>query len=95
VRLVLSGATSPGSVHVTGTGDEGGGGPQHRWRKLHLGVDADGFVVVSALTDSGADDACAGASLLEEVEAAVARFTADGAYDSRDLVRPEGAERRP
>jgi hypothetical protein len=50
-----------------------------------LGVDADGFVIASALTDSGADDAATGVSLLEQVEAAIARFTADGAYDSRDL----------
>ncbi len=27
------------------------------WRKLHVGVDADGFIVASELTESGADDA--------------------------------------
>jgi hypothetical protein len=54
------------------------------WRKLRLGIDGEGYVVAAALTDSGADDAAVGVSLLEQVEAAVARFTADGAHGSRD-----------
>ena len=55
------------------------------WRKLHLGIDGDGCIVASALTDSGEDDASVGLSILEQVEGPVARFTADGAYDTRSM----------
>ena len=55
------------------------------WRKLHLGVDGEGFVVTSRLTDSGGDDAQVGAGMLEELEASIARFTADGAYDRKTI----------
>ena len=53
------------------------------WRKLHLGIDEDGFIINAALTDRIADDACIAISLLEQIEGGIARFTADGAYDSR------------
>ncbi|MBW2459376.1 MAG: transposase, partial [Deltaproteobacteria bacterium] len=52
------------------------------WRKLHLGVDSDGFIVASALTDSGVDDSSVGVTMVKENEASIGRFTADGAYDT-------------
>jgi hypothetical protein len=52
------------------------------WRKLHLGVDSDGFIVASALTDSGVDDSSVGVTMIKENEASISRFTADGAYDT-------------
>jgi len=52
------------------------------WRKLHLGVDGDGFIVASSLTDSGIDDASVGVAMIKEGEARIGRFTADGAYDT-------------
>ena len=55
------------------------------WRKLHLGVDGDGFIVASALTESGVDDASIGVAMIEENEARTARVTADGAYDTRAI----------
>ena len=55
------------------------------WRKLHLGIDGDGCIIASALTDSGEDDASVGISMLEQIEAAIGRFTADGAYDRRPM----------
>ncbi len=55
------------------------------WRKLHLGVDGDGFIVASALTDSGVDDASVGVALIGQVGATIAHFTADGAYDTRAI----------
>ena len=58
---------------------------RRRWRKLHLGIDGDGYIIASALTDSGEDDASVGISMLEQVEGPVARFTADGAYDTRSM----------
>ena len=64
------------------------------WRKLHLGVDGEGFIVTSRLTDSGADDALVGVGMIEELEAFIARFTADGAYDTKsiyDVLAARGA----
>ena len=56
------------------------------WRKLHLGIDGDGYIIASALTDRAADDACVEISLLKQIEG-IARFTADGAYDSRPMYK--------
>lgn len=55
------------------------------WRKLHLGVDGEGFIVTSRLTDSGGDDALVGVGMIEELETPITRFTADGAYDTRAI----------
>jgi hypothetical protein len=66
------------------------------WRKLHLGVDQDGFIVASELTESSVDDASVGAVIIEEPGGAITRFTADeraqrpsdlqgGAYDTRAI----------
>ena len=52
------------------------------WRKLHLGVDSDGFIVASELTDSGVDDSSVGVIMIKENKASIRRFTADGAYDT-------------
>jgi hypothetical protein len=56
---------------------------RRQWHKLHLGIDGDGFIVASALTESGADDALVGEQLLDGVDALVASFRGDGAYDTR------------
>ncbi|MCP5069048.1 MAG: IS5 family transposase, partial [bacterium] len=53
------------------------------WRKLHIGVDAEGYIVASELTESGADDANQVPDLLGQVDDEVDRFTADGAYDKK------------
>jgi len=55
------------------------------WCKLHLGIDGDGYIIASALTDRTVDDACVAISMLEQIEGSIARFTADGAYDSRPM----------
>jgi hypothetical protein len=52
------------------------------WRKLHLGVDSDGFIVASSLTGSGVDDSSVGVTMIRKSEARIGRFTADGAYDT-------------
>ncbi len=65
------------------------------WRKLHIGVDDDGFVVASQLTESRRDDASVVPDLLEQIDAKVRRFTGDGAYDRRlvyDQVASGGTE---
>ena len=53
------------------------------WRKLHLGVDSEGFIVASELTGSSVDDASVGAAMIGTVKAPIGRFTGDGAYDTR------------
>jgi len=55
------------------------------WRKLHLAVDGEGFIVASELTSSGADDATVGAAMIEGIDTPIERFTADGAYDTRAI----------
>ncbi len=98
-----------GAIHLvvdsTGLKISGAGGwssRKHRkgkvwrgWRKLHIGVDDDGFVVASQLTESRRDDASVVPDLLEQIDAKVRRFTGDGAYDRRlvyDQVASGGTE---
>ena len=52
------------------------------WRKLHTGVDADGFIVASVLTESVSGDAAQVPELLDQVDGEIERFTGDGAYDT-------------
>jgi Transposase DDE domain len=52
------------------------------WRKLHLAIDAvSGMIVAQTLTDQDADDPSQVAPLLDQIEAEIAKVTADGAYD--------------
>ena len=55
------------------------------WRKLHIGVDAEGFIVAAKLTASSRDDASTLPALLDTIEVPIRRFTADGAYDHRSV----------
>ncbi len=65
------------------------------WRKLHIGVDEEGFIVAAELTASSGDDASTLPDLLDQIEVPIRRFTADGAYDHRsiyDQVSAAGSE---
>jgi len=54
------------------------------WRTLHIGLDADtGRIVAAELTTNEVDDGSQVGPLLDQVDGAVASFTADGAYDTR------------
>jgi Transposase DDE domain len=54
-----------------------------RWRKLHLGVDADTHEIVAVeLTLDDVGDVSELPGLLDQVNAEIASVTADGAYDS-------------
>ena len=55
------------------------------WRKLHIGVDAKGFIVAAELTASSRDDASTLPDLLAPLEVPIRRFTADGADDHRSV----------
>jgi len=61
------------------------------WRKMHIGVDDEGFIVAAKLTASSGDDASILPDLLDQIEAPVRRFTADGAYDHRSIYDRVGA----
>ena len=55
------------------------------WRKLHIGVDGEGFIVASVLSASGAGDAAQVPDLLDQVNEEIECFTGDGAYDTRGV----------
>jgi hypothetical protein len=57
------------------------------WRKLHIGVGAEGFVVAVKLTDSSGDDASMIPDLLVQLNASIERFTGDGAFDRREVYQ--------
>ncbi len=58
---------------------------RRQWRKLHVGVDDDGFIVAATLTKSSEDDPATVPELVEQVDSPIRRFTADGAYDTRSV----------
>jgi hypothetical protein len=65
------------------------------WRKLHIGLDADsGQIVAAVLTTNDVDDASQVSPLLDQVQAPLASFTGDGAYD-QDTVYGAINERDP
>jgi hypothetical protein len=66
-----------------------------RWRKLRLGVDADTHEIVAAeLTADDVGDMSESPGLLDQIDAEIASFTADGAYDS-EVVYDAVANRHP
>ena len=54
---------------------------QKRWKKLHIGVDAQGYIVASTVTESHAQDPSQVPALISQVERDMARFIGDGIYD--------------
>jgi hypothetical protein len=68
---------------------------RRRWRKLHLGVDADTHEIVAVeLTPDDVGDVSEVPDLLNQIDAEVASVTADGAYDG-EAVYDAVAERHP
>ena len=59
-----------------------GGRGQRGWRKLHLGVDQSGVILVHTLTEATGEDATTGLDLLNAVDGPLVRVTADAAYDT-------------
>src|SRR5580693_3469144 len=57
---------------------------RRRWRKLHLGVNADTHEIVAVeLTSDDVGDVSEMPDLLDQIDADVASMTADGAYDGK------------
>ena len=68
-----------------------GGRGRRGWKKLHLGVDRSGVIVARALTEASVDDATTGITLIEAVDGALGRVTADAAYDTIGFYEAAGA----
>ena len=68
-----------------------GGRERRGWKKLHLGVDRSGVIVARALTAASVDDATTGITLIEAVDGALGRVTADGVYDTVGFYEAAGA----
>ena len=51
------------------------------WRKLHIAIDEQGFIVASDLTCHNVSDCAEVPVLLEQIETAIDTILADGAYD--------------
>jgi IS5 family transposase len=68
-----------------------GGGGKRGWRKLHLGVDADGCIRTQVLTKSNVDDVTPGIKIIKATKGKLNRVTADAAYDSVGFYDAAGA----
>jgi hypothetical protein len=71
-----------------------GGSGKRGWRKLHIGVDADGRIQTQVLTKSNVDDATTGIKIVEATTGKLSRVTADAAYDAvgfYEAARTRGA----
>jgi Transposase DDE domain len=58
---------------------------QKRWKKLPIGVDAQGHIVASTVTESHAQDPSHVPELLSQVDRIIARFIGDGMYDKEPV----------
>jgi hypothetical protein len=52
-----------------------------RWKKLHIGVDAQGRIVASTVTESHEQDPSQVPELLSQVDCVIERFIGDGIFD--------------
>ena len=68
-----------------------GGRGRRGWKTRHLGVDRSGVIVARALTEASVDDATTGITLIEAVDGALGRVTADAAYDTISFYEAAGA----
>ena len=104
VRGLLALADLPAGLHlivdssglsIVGEGEwaaaKHGGRGRRGWKKLHLGVDRSGVIVARALTEASVDDATTGITLIEAVDGALGRVTADAAYDTIGFYEAAGA----
>jgi hypothetical protein len=55
--------------------------PHKRWKKLHIGVDTQGWIVASTVTESHAPDPSQVPALLSQVDHRIDRFVGDGIFD--------------
>ena len=68
-----------------------GGRGRRGWKKLPLGVDRSSVIVARALTAASVDDATTGITLIEAIDGALGRVTADAADAMIDCYEAAGA----
>ena len=68
-----------------------GGRGKRAWKKLHLGVDRSGSIVAEVLTDGNADDSNTALNIIDDMNGAIASFTADAAYDTTAIYEAAAA----
>ncbi len=56
-----------------------------RWKKLHIGVDAQGQIVASTVTENHEQDPSQVPALLPQVKGEIGRFMGDGIYDQQPV----------
>ena len=59
--------------------------PHKRWKKLHIGVDAQGRIVTSTVTESHEQDPSQVPALLSQVAHRIERFIGDGLFDQSPI----------
>lgn len=73
-------------VKVYGEGEwkvkKHGQGKRRKWKKIHIGIDADGEIRMGDVTDETTGDSSAVKSLLTQETAAINSLITDGAYDT-------------
>ena len=67
-----------------------GGQGRRGWKKQHLGVDRSGVIGARALTEARVDDATTGITLIEAVDGALGRVTADAASETIGFYEAAG-----
>ena len=60
---------------------------RRKWRKLHIGVDEQGYIVASELTTSEESDPSTVPTLIKQLTAKISQFTGDGAYDTQKVYK--------
>ena len=56
-----------------------------RWKKLHIGVDDQGQIVASTVTESNEQDPSQVPELLDQIDREIDRFVGDGIYDQEPV----------
>ena len=70
-----------------------GGRGRRGWKTRHLGVARSGVIVARALTEASVDDATIGITLIEAVDGALGRVTADAASETVGFYEAAGTRR--
>jgi hypothetical protein len=56
-----------------------------RWKKLHIGVDDQGLIIASTISESNEQDPSQVSELLDQIDADIDRFVGDGIYDQEPV----------
>jgi len=93
VHLILDST----GAKITGEGEwktrKHGWSKRRRWKKVHIGINADGEIVSIETTDNDTHDAAVLHNILDGITEDIASFFGDGAYDHRavyDALRARG-----